>query len=312
MRNWKGDIVFLLVVGALIGGWIYLYPRPGDSPLSPLDIPVDLDVIEIPSYASSEGLKLAYRLYEPAGDVKCVLVFLHDTLLHSGWYINLGRDLAKEGIAVYLPDRRGRGHSAGDPREVFQDKSVLDTDITAMIAVAQSRFPQKKIFLGGHGRGAGLVMRYIAFQRPLPGAVLVSPYISDDQPNVNPEGWRDLVTAHPGEAFLAQSGLIYWRVWHHNWPRSMREADPLIETKYSISWQQETLPDDVGAAYRALTVPLLCLQGRDDPLFDADKAADLMSLFSTPDRQLEILPNADYLDIIDVAANPIANWLAGR
>jgi len=155
-------------------------------------------------------------------------------------------------------------------------------------------------------------MRYVASSRPVPGVILIAPYISEDQPNLRPEGWQQLVTAHPGEAFLASAGLVYWPVWRYNWPQPMVEADPLLEQKSSISWQQETVPDDPAAAYNALSAPLLLLQGQDDPLFDADKTAQVLAFFSTLDRQLEMVPDADYLSIINVAAEPIANWLATR
>jgi alpha-beta hydrolase superfamily lysophospholipase len=306
--KWKGDVIFLAVIGLLVGGWIYLYPAPTSGPLSPLKPPADLDTMALHTYASIEGIKLAYRLYEPPQDVDRVLVFLHDTLLHSGWYATMGQELAAQGIAVFLPDRRGWGQSGGDRQETAQDRSVLIQDITALIAVAQARYPQKEIFLGGHGQGAGLVMSYLSSQRPLPGVVLLSPYITPDQSNLNPEGWRKFVTAHPIEAFLAQSGLIDWRVWHYNWPRAMTDVDPLIETRSSIRWQQETVPDAPGAAYRS-DVPLLCLEGEDDPLFYPDKTAELVARFSTSDRLLEIQPDADYLSVIETAAGPIARWL---
>ena len=312
MRKWKGDVVFLLVVGALVAGWITLYPDPVDSPLSPLETPTDLHVEQLGSYASPEGLKLSYRLYEPEREAKHVLVLLHDTLLHGAWYETLARNLAKRGIAVYLPDRRGWGHSAGSRREVSENREVLTDDITAMLAAAQARYPQRKVYLGGHGRGAGLVMRYVASARPVPGVILISPYISEDQPNLRPEGWQQFVSAHPGEAFLARAGLTHWPVWRYNWPQSMVDADPLIERRSSISWQQETVPDDPAAAYGALSAPLLLLQGEDDPLFDADRTTEVLDLFDAPDRQLETVPGADYLSILNLAADPVAEWLAAR
>lgn len=312
MKKWKGDIFFLLAIGALVGGWFYLYPQHSDSPLSPIEAPPELAEENLFSYASPEGLELAYRLYEPQGKVRAVLVFMHDTMLHSGWYAGLGRALAQRGIAVYLPDRRSWGHSAGDRRELSKNKSVLTGDITALISVAESRYPQKEVFVGGHGRGAGLVMRYVAAQRPIAGVILVSPYISEDQPNLDPAGWQKFVTAHPIEAFLARSGLVDWPVWHYHWPKAMTEADPLVETRCSISCQQEVVPDDVNEAYQALMMPLLCLQGADDPLFDPDRAPDLMAHFATPDQQLEILPGVDALSIVDAAAGPVADWLDGQ
>ena len=183
MTKWKGDILFIVLVGALVAGWISLYPRPGESLLVPLDAPAGLATKTLPTYASADGIALAYRRYEPQNTPSHVVVILHDTLLHSGWYENLGQDLAQRGVAVYLPDRRGWGHSAGDRRKVAEDRSVLLDDITAMVAVAQARSPQTEVYLAGHGRAAGLVLQYAASQRPLPGAILLSPYLSDEQPN---------------------------------------------------------------------------------------------------------------------------------
>ena len=325
MQKWKGDVTFLLVVGALIAGWMYLYPKPGDSLLTPLEPPAEMQAAQpasaqaqaaqasnLPSYASPEGLKLSYRLFEPVEDPMCVLVLLHDTLLHGGWYANLGRDLAAHSVAVYLPDRRGWGLSAGDRQEVANDRDVLIHDIMALVAAAQARYPQKKVFLGGHGRGAGLVLRYIAAGRPLPGVILISPCISEDQSNLRSEGWQEFASAHPGEAFLARSGLAHWPVWRYNWPRAMVEADPLIESRCSISCQQETVPNDPAAAYGALTVPLLYVQGGADPLLDETQTAVEIVRFATEDVKVETLPNTDYLTVLEVAAAPIAHWLESK
>jgi alpha-beta hydrolase superfamily lysophospholipase len=311
-KKWTGDIVFLLIVGALVVGWMRLYPAPADSPFAPIEATEDLQADDLPTYASPDGLALAYRLYEPQGEPHHVLIFFHDTLLHGGWYAVLGRDLAAQGVAVYLPDRRGWGRSEGDRDALSEEAGALIEDITALIAVAQSRYPQREVFLGGHGRGAALAMRYVAANRPVAGVILVSPYVTEDQPNLRPDAWQTFGRAHPIEALLARSGLDNWRAWHYRWPEPMVEADPLLETRFSIAWMEQMTPEDAAATYRALTVPLLCVQGREDPLFDVDRTAECMALFPTSDRQLETVPDAGYLSVINVAANPIAHWLAGR
>ncbi len=310
MKKWQGDLVFILIVALAIGGWFSLYPRQGDSLLSPLTPPVELN-IEPRIYASPYGERLAYRLYEPPGEVDAVLVLLHDTLLHGAWYAELGYGLAKEGIAVYAPDRRGWGHSIGDHRQGAQDVDVLMQDIEAMIFAAHARYPLKELFLGGHGRGAGLVLQYVNAQRPVSGVVLIAPYIADGQPNLDRAGWRQFVQVHPVEAFLAQSGLFDWPVWRYQWPKSMTEVDPLLETTGAISWMRETTPDDLEAAF-AVPGPLLCVYGDADPLFDADKAPDLLDLFATPDKQLELVAGADYLGVLTAGVKPIADWVRGR
>jgi alpha-beta hydrolase superfamily lysophospholipase len=312
MKKWTGDIVFLLIVGTLVVGWMRLYPAPADSPFAPIEALDDLQAEDLPTYASPDELALAYRLYEPQGEADHVLIFLHDTLLHGGWYAKLGRDLAAQGVAVYLPDRRGWGRSEGDRSHLSEEKSALIDDITALIAVAQSRYPQREIFLGGHGRGAALAMSYVAAKRPVAGLILVSPYISEDQPNLRPDAWQTFGSAHPIEALLARSGLDNWRAWHYRWPEPMIQADPLLETRFSIAWMEQMTPDDVAATYQAITLPLLCVQGSEDPLFDVDRTAEHMAEFPAADRQLETMPQAGYLNVINVAADPIANWLAGR
>ncbi|HUT20598.1 MAG TPA: alpha/beta fold hydrolase [Anaerolineae bacterium] len=312
MKKWKGDITFLVVVGVLVGGWLYLYPTPADSPLQPLDPPAELGTEEVPHYASQEGLALAYRLFEPAGAPQQVLIVLHDTLLHGGWYAELGQALAVEGVAVYLPDRRGRGRSAGEAPIEGAERADLVEDIAAMVVAARNRYPQAPIYLGAHGRAAGLATSYLAAGRPAAGLVLLTPVMSEGQPNVRQEGWHALARAHPVEALLAQSGLIHWHAWRYNWPSSMQEADPLLETGLSIADLLETMPDDLDAAYAAVTVPLLVVQGAQDPLFLPEQTEAWMSSFLTGDRYLETVAKADYLTVIPAAAEPIARWLAAQ
>lgn len=155
MRKWQGDLAFILIVGLLIGGWFYLYPRPTPSPLTEIEPPLDLNIIPL-TFSSPQGDELAYRLYAPQGTVRCILVLLHDSAMHGAWYAQLGQQLGGAGIAVFLPDRRGHGYSSGDRQQIAQNRDILNDDITAMIAAAQARYPTVPIFLGGHGRGAGL------------------------------------------------------------------------------------------------------------------------------------------------------------
>lgn len=309
MKKWQGDVIFIATIAVLIGGWFYLYPRPGASDLSTLDAPIDLD-IKPRTYASPDGTALAYRLYEPLGEAQAVLVLLHDTLLHSAWYAELGYNLAERGIVVYSPDRRGWGHSGGDRQRGHDAADVLAQDVMALVAAAHARYPQQRIYIGAHGRGAGIALSYTAARQPVDGVVLIAPIISPDQPNLDPGGWNRWVVAHPIEAWLAQAGLDTWRVWHYNWPKTMIDADPLLETSCSIVCERETVPADVDAAYQSVTAPLLYIQGEQDFLFNQDKIADLMAHFASPRKQALVVSGTDYLSVLTLAADPIADWIA--
>lgn len=311
MKKWRGDLAFVVLVAALIGAWFYLYPRQTEGPLAPLDPPPELDD-ELPSYAGYDGRKLRYGLFEPQGEVEDVMILLHDTLLHGGWYADLGRALAGEGVAVYLPDRRGRGQSEGEPAAMTGAQEVLIDDITALVAVAQARYPQTDIYLGGHGRGAGLAASYAATGRPLSGLILIAPYLSAEQGTLRGAGWNALLRAHPVQALLARAGLVHWRVWHVNWPRSMLDADPMLAHPFSVADLQETEVHDLGACCGGVTTPLLVVQGASDPLFLADAMPGLVLRFASEDRRLETVPDAGFLTVIPAAANPIAHWLEGR
>lgn len=312
MKKWQGDIAFLVIVGVLVGGWLYLYPTPADSLLQAPMAPAALAAGEVPHYASQEGLALTYHLFEPAGRPQQVLILLHDTLLHGGWYAALGQALAEEGVAVYLPDRRGHGRSAGEAPIEGAERAYLVEDIAALVVAARNRYPAAPVYLGAHGRGAGLATSYLATGRPAAGLVLLAPVLSEEQPNLRQEGWHALARAHPLEALLARSGLIHWHAWRYNWPAAMIKADPLLRTGLSIADLLETMPDDIDAALAAVTVPLLVVQGAADPLLFPERTEAWMGSFATGDRYLETVAGADYLTVIPAAAKPIARWLAAH
>jgi pimeloyl-ACP methyl ester carboxylesterase len=92
----------------------------------------------------------------------------------------------------------------------------------------------------------------------------------------------------------------------------MQEADPLLQAGVSIADLAEAMPEDVDAAYSAVTVPLLVVQGAQDPLFYPDRTEGWMASFATHDRYLETVTGTDYLTVIPAAAEPIARWLAER
>lgn len=67
---------------------------------------------ELRRFVSSDGYESAYRLWEPAGRTREVVVALHGIQSHSGWYGWSSARLAEEGWAVAFLDRRGSGANA--------------------------------------------------------------------------------------------------------------------------------------------------------------------------------------------------------
>jgi alpha-beta hydrolase superfamily lysophospholipase len=57
-------------------------------------------------------------VWRPASHATCVVVLVHGLQSHADWFAEPGLQLARRGVAVYAPDRRGSGASTaprGDP-----------------------------------------------------------------------------------------------------------------------------------------------------------------------------------------------------
>jgi len=66
---------------------------------------------EILSMAAADGYPILYRRYLPPQGQRPrgLVVYLHGIQSHGGWYEASSRHLARQGLAVYFPDRRGSG-----------------------------------------------------------------------------------------------------------------------------------------------------------------------------------------------------------
>src|SRR4029079_15352538 len=58
---------------------------------------------------ASDGYRLHYRHWEPAGAPRATVVALHGIQSHSGWFTYSSEGLAKAGYEVCFLDRRGSG-----------------------------------------------------------------------------------------------------------------------------------------------------------------------------------------------------------
>jgi predicted alpha/beta hydrolase len=81
----------------------------------------------------------------------------------AAFYKPVAQALAAQGYTVMLCDLRGQGTSTCKaPKAQFGYKELLEHDIPASVAAAQTRFPEKKIILLGHSLGGHLSLLYTA------------------------------------------------------------------------------------------------------------------------------------------------------
>lgn len=129
-------------------------------------IPDDGQVVRF-ERSHDDRLWLFQRRWIPAGPIRATLILVHGTVDHSGYYGDLGRALAAEGVAVFAQDMRGWGLSDGESY-YFHDRArfVADVDALHRRVHADPRFADvKHRFLLGKSIG-GLVTAYAVLAHP--------------------------------------------------------------------------------------------------------------------------------------------------
>ena len=212
---------------------------------------------------------------EPLG---CATV-LHDAGDHGGRYLRLAGLLAEAGWAVALPDLRGHGESEGERGHSWGIKEVVrDLDaIQDHLAYQQPTAPQVLI---GQGLGATYALAY-ALAKPgrARALVLVAP-LFDPRFDVPEPKRGGLFGLFGKRASATDAGHLGWG------------ADALSpDVKVQAEWEADRLTHDrvtrgaaesiSGAARDTLEragdvdVPVLILQGADDPLAGPNKSREL-------------------------------------
>jgi acylglycerol lipase len=140
------------------------------------------------TFTSTGGLQIFYRLWQPAGDPRAVVVICHGVNSHGGQHAWAAERLTERGFAVLALDLRGRGRSEGE-RFYVADIADYVADVAGTIAIAKARYPGCKLFLLGHSAGGvtsatyvldhqaeidGFICESFAFQVPAPGFALAA------------------------------------------------------------------------------------------------------------------------------------------
>jgi alpha-beta hydrolase superfamily lysophospholipase len=112
-------------------------------------------------------------------DSNDILLILHGLGAHSGWFIDMGNELAKRGLNVYAMDHRGFGRSEGLAGHIDSYHMFVD-DTSAIIVELRKRHPLGRIYLLGHSMG-GIFTAHIAvkYGNLLAGILFLNPWIDD-------------------------------------------------------------------------------------------------------------------------------------
>jgi acylglycerol lipase len=277
-----------------------------------------------------DGLKLFSQWWLPDKDPRAVILFVHGTAMHSGFYAPWAEHLTEHGYAVLGVDLRGWGQSEGYGRRGYvrnYDEYIADLQ-TAYREVHQ-RFPQQHVFLQGESLG-GTVVLLASMLHAVPNDGLIL-----NAPAVKPNPGMGMLRA-PG--FLAGFGLwgagVAGKVWP-NFPtipildvsthaiffdEKVRQRfinDPLcthsmLPAAYltALAEASSRLQDNLGN----LQDPLLVLQGSKDTLIPEDSSEFLLSHVASTDKLLKVYKDMSHTTLLDSGHDDvwgdIISWLS--
>lgn len=109
-------------------------------------------------FPSADGTVLAGRHW-PVDTPKAVMTLIHGFGEHCGRYAHMAAHLNANDIAVVSADLRGHGNTLG-PRGIVRSYDDFRADLAAIMAQAQSLYPNVPHILYGHSMGGGIVLDY--------------------------------------------------------------------------------------------------------------------------------------------------------
>ena len=122
---------------------------------------------------------LAYRIYEPEGEVKAIIQVSHGMCEYIGRYETYAEHLCARGFVLAGNDHPGHGESAGSAEDFgyFAKKDGVDLALEGlreMSGLLLERYPGKPLILLGHSMGSFLCRLYLSqYAENLAGAVIM-------------------------------------------------------------------------------------------------------------------------------------------
>jgi acylglycerol lipase len=264
----------------------------------------------------SAGLVLLHVLELAAHGVpRGAVTVVHDAGEHGGRYLELARALAAAGWSVALPDLRGHGRSEGEVghsagiREVLRDLG----DVQDHLAYRQPEAPRALI---GHGLGALYALAFACEQPGGVAALVLSAPLLDPRFDV-PAPARGLVGRMFKSVGPTTPGRIGWKPEDLTTDReeqASRARDALVRDVITVraASQAAETAELYRARIRELPMPVMILQGSDDPIANPERAQALAG----SSVEVRILDGARHDPFHGAGAkdaiSAVSTWLDGK
>lgn len=218
-----------------------------------------------------DGHEIFSRIYN--SENKDVLILIHGSGSESRYLASLADSIAKANMATVLtPDLRGHGENDGKRGDI-DFIGQLEEDIEDLIEFSKQNLGAKKIILGGHSSGGGLVLRFIGNPKNIKvdKAIMLAPYLGYNAPTVKPNsgGWVTVELKRIiGLSMLNNIGVKIFNglpVLFFNRPENINDKlqVPSYSFRMTVNFTPKNYKDDI----KKINIPCLVLIGRQDESF---------------------------------------------
>ena len=127
---------------------------------------------------ASDGPQIFVRQWLPEAKPRAAILIAHGAAEHSKRYERLAQCLTQKGFAVYAPDHRGHGQTAGSLDKAGNagpdGLNGILRDLYALAQLIRAKHETAPLFLLGHSMGATLSQRLIQLHSELFNGVILS------------------------------------------------------------------------------------------------------------------------------------------
>lgn len=241
------------------------------------------------NFRSSDGLELFYQKWI-VNEARGVVIIAHGLGEHSSRYQHLLDQMAGKNLSFYALDHRGHGRSQGKRGHILSFNNFL-ADLDILVQMARSENPDLPIILLGHSMGGVIAFQYaLRYPKTINGLILSSAGLLPilDAPVWQQKLVRILSRIYPG--LVVANGLNAAGLSHDQTVVDNYLNDPLVHDKVSVRWFTEFIFAGQEALRRAgeITMPLLIIHGKEDPIVDYRGSEQTMELASSSDKTLYV------------------------
>lgn len=327
--------LWLTAVGALLSGCATYSSHPPVSALPEhYDVALQAEALLL---QNTDNLTLFAQWWTPppTASVKAVIVLVHGTYVHSGFYQRWASFLADHGYAVMGFDMRGWGQSQGRGRRGFvTDFSDYQKDLALAYWQARFRYPDLPVYVQGESLGGLVALLATAEGNIQPdGLILNAPAlrIAMKMMGVRQPYWLARsglwMMALLGKAFPNHPVLMPAAVTELFAGMAVDSDELLAEFKRDPHVTHTALPLGFFVALKESTAqaqallpevqqPLLVLQGTDDMLVPLSSSEYLLAHVGSDDKTLRVYDGMSHATLHDTGHeqvwHDILAWLDER